>query len=47
MLFAVKEKKSIKKVKEEYKGLTKWWKDVIGGNTIASVKVCQLYILEK
>lgn len=45
MFPSVKEKKGLKKVKEEFKELTKWWKDVIGGNTIASVKVSQWYIL--
>ncbi|GAQ88298.1 heat shock protein 90 [Klebsormidium nitens] len=33
------EKKKFKETKEEFKDLTKWWKDVLGGSEVEGVKV--------
>jgi len=33
------EKAKFKKVKESYKELTKWWKDLLSGEMVESVKV--------
>ena len=36
------EKAKIKELKESYKELTKWWKDLLSGEMIESVKVRSL-----